>query len=143
MVKILGTCNLADGQKYFMVSESEWEEFEAFRVLFEFFKEQDPDVFRENLRETSKEMGDDFPDELKHLIERNPDAARYLKAFNARRGRPEALNDSQRDFIASHTEMTGKALYEHLRADMGYKGSLKTVQNELSKWRYLNQTIEL
>lgn len=143
MVKILGTGNMADGQGYVMISKSDWEQFESFRVLFEFAKEQDPDGFREGLREVSKELAEDFPEEYKHLIKRNPWAVRYLKEFNGRRGRPEALNASQRDFIARNDKKTGKELYERLRADMGYTGALKTVQNELSEIRKLSQETEL
>ena len=62
MVKILGTGNMADGQGYVMISKSDWEQFESFRVLFEFAKEQDPDGFREGLREVSKELAEDFPE---------------------------------------------------------------------------------
>lgn len=143
MVEVLGNGRMADGQKYLMISESEWEEFEAFRVLFDFAREQDPDGFRENLREVAKELADDFPEEYKYLVKRNPWAVRYLKWFNGHRGRPEALNASQRDFIVRNHGMTGKALYNHLRADMGYKGALKTVQNELSKIRKLSQETKL
>ena len=112
-------------------------------MLFDFAKEQDPDGYRESLKEVAKEMGEAFPDEYKYLIERNPWAAKYLKAFSGHRGRPEALNASQRDFIARNDKMTGKALYERLRADMGYTGALKTVQNELSKIRKLSQEMKL
>lgn len=135
MIEILGSGNLADGKSYVMISRSDWEEFESFRVLFDFAKEQDPDGYRESLKEVAKEMGEAFPDEYKYLIERNPWAAKYLKAFSGRRGRPEALTTPQRDFISRHDKMTGKELYERLRADMSYRGSLKTVQNELSKLR--------
>lgn len=143
MVEILANGRMADGRKYLMISESEWEEFEAFRVLFDFAKEQDPDGFRENLREVAKELAEDFPEEYKYLIKRNPWAARYLKWFNGHRGRPEALTAHQRDFIARNDKMTGKALYERLKADMGYTGALKTVQNELSKIRKLSQETKL
>lgn len=143
MVEILGNGRMADGQKYLMISESEWEEFEAFRVLFDFAREQDPDGFRENLREVAKELAEDFPEEYKYLVKRNPWAVRYLKWFNGHRGRPEALTAHQRDFIARNDNMTGKALYNHLRTYMGYKGALKTVQNELSKVRKLSQETEL
>ena len=99
---------------------------------------------RTHRQSLEKDLAEDFPEEFKYLIERNPWAARYLKQFlSGNKGRPEALNASQRDFIARNDNMTGKALYEHLRAEMGYIGSLKTVQNELSKRRYLNKTIEL
>lgn len=50
-------------------------------------------------------------------------------------GRPKALTDAHRAFIEENRQMTGKELYELLRANMGYTGSLKTVQNELTKSR--------
>lgn len=144
MVKILGTGNMADGQSYVMVDKTDWEQFESFRLIFDFARTKAQAEFRESLKDVAKDLGENFPEELKYLIERNPWAARYLKQFNGgNKGRPGALNASQKDFIARNDNMTGKALYEHLRAEMGYTGSLKTVQNELSKRRYLNQTIEL
>ena len=144
MVKILGTGNTADGQSYVVISKTDWEQFASFRVLFDFARTHSQEEFRESLKGMAKDLGENFPEEFKYLIERDPWAARYLKQFlSGNKGRPEALNASQRDFIARNDDKTGKALYEHLRAEMGYTGSLKTVQNELSKRRYLNQTIEL
>lgn len=143
MIEILGSGNLADGKSYVMISRSDWEELESFRVLFDFAKERDPDGYRESLKEVAKEIGEDFPGEFKHLIERNPWAAKYLKAFNGRRGRPQALTAPQKDFIARNDKMTGKELYELLRGVYGYTGALKTVQNELVKARKLNQEIEI
>lgn len=142
-MEVKGSVRMADGQKYLLVSQDEFEEFEAFRVLFDFAKGEDSAGFRESLREASKELAEEFPEEYKHLIVRNPWAAKYLKAFSGRRGRPEALTAPQRDFISRHDKMTGKELYERLKADMGYTGALKTVQNELGKVRKLNQVIDL
>lgn len=142
-MEILGNVRMEDGQKCVIISKSEWEEFEALRVLFDFIKEQEPEGFRESLREIAEDMAEEFPEAYQHMIKRNPEAAKYLKAFNARRGRPEALTAPQRDFIARNDKMTGKELYELLRGVYGYTGALKTVQNELVKARKLNQEIEI
>lgn len=50
-------------------------------------------------------------------------------------GRPSVLTEPQRAFIEQNREKTGKELYELLRSNMSYLGSLKTVQNELTKIR--------
>lgn len=50
-------------------------------------------------------------------------------------GRPSVLTDAQRAFIEKNMGKTGREIYEFLRANMGYTGSLKTVQNELTKIR--------
>lgn len=138
MVKIKVTGDISSGGEYVLISKSELEyyyQLETLKVILDFEREQDPESFKEYLRELYKELGEDLPNEFKDLIERNPWAARYLKEFNGRQGRPEALNASHRDFIASNTFITARALYEHLRANMGYKGSLKTVQNYLGEVR--------
>lgn len=142
-MEVKGSVRMADGQKYLLVSQHEFEEFEAFRVIFDFAKEQDPEGFRQSLRELSKVLLEDFPKEYQHLIARNPFAAKYLEWFRGHRGRPEALTTPQRDFIAMNDKMSGKELYEALRASYGYTGALKTVQNELSKARKLNQEIDI
>lgn len=143
MVEILGEGQMSDGQKYVMIRKNEWEELEAFRVIFDFAREKQPGEFRDNLRNVGKLLADEFPDEYKHLIIRNPWAVKYLRAFDGHRGRPEALTAPQRDFITRNYNMTGKALYEHLKANMGYLGALKTVQNELGKIRKLNKIVDL
>ncbi|WP_438838135.1 hypothetical protein [Streptococcus pluranimalium] len=143
----LGEVRLVDGQKCVLISEADWEEFEAFRVLFDFTKERDPEGYRDVLRGVAEELSEEFPEEYRHMVERNPRAVKYLKAFNARKGRPQALTSSQRDFIASNTVLTAKELYGRLRASQGYTGSLKTVQNYLGELRRgkseVDRTIEL
>ena len=47
MVKILGTGNTADGQSYVVISKSDWEQFESFRVLFDFARTHSQAEFRE------------------------------------------------------------------------------------------------
>jgi hypothetical protein len=58
---------------------------------------------------------------------------RYEKEVH--NGRPKVLTEPMRAFIDQYRESTAKELYEHLRCYMGYTGSLKTVQNELTKVR--------
>lgn len=58
-----------------------------------------------------------------------------MKKKDVHNGRPKALTKPMRAFIEQNREKTGKELYELIRANMGYTGSLKTVQNELTKVR--------
>ena len=37
-MEVKGSVRMADGQKYLLVSQHEFEEFEAFRVIFDFAK---------------------------------------------------------------------------------------------------------
>lgn len=138
MVKIKVTGDISSGGEYVLISKSELEyyyQLETLKVILDFERIHNPEDLKGYLTELYKELGDDLPKEFKDLIKRNPWAARYLKALNGRQGRPEALNVFHRDFIDSNTFVTARALYEHLRAHMGYKGSLKTVQNYLGEVR--------
>lgn len=147
MIDILDSGSMSDGRDYVMISKSDWDDLNAFRVLLDFVKEQDPVSYREELKEVAKELAGELPAEYGHMIKRNPEAAKYLKAFNARKGRPEALTAPMRDFIASNTSLTARELYEHLRASYGYMGAYKTVQNCLGDLRRgkskLERTIEI
>lgn len=143
MVEILGSGKMNDGQKYVLISQTDWEEMKIFRGIFDWAKEQNPGGFQEFLKEALEEMEEVNPEEFKEFLEWNPYAKRYLKWAQTKIGRPNALTDEHRAFIRANDKKTGKEIYKHLVANMGYKGALKTVQNELSIAKYENQEISL
>jgi hypothetical protein len=143
MVKILGRGTLASGQKYVMIEKVDFENLRQADLLLGYLKKEYGWDSSEIMREVYREKAEEVPQEFKHFVERNPMAEKYYREFYGK-GRPSVLTEPQRAFIEQNKEKTGKELYEHLRAYMGYTGSLKTVQNELGKVRDpLNQVFDL